>query len=588
MIVYNNYIYAAGHLLPGGDPYINAAYCRWYGYNYHPLSYWIHNTLVTANGGESPLVMEYMAFFKNNIIVQYGTNGQNPSVYGGKALATVTSTNPSMCPSCNPPSYVYTCTNNLFWREWGDISFTGQFNGNGITGTPTGWSSWSNTYGGTGINANPLFVNNVRQNYGYIISSNSPAINQGSNLKTFIEDKELPWTDILGNPRDSSPDIGAYQFTGSDSTFQLVVNITDGRNLVSVPGINPSGMVTTDWWPNLTGTVYKLVPGSGYVEVTSTTPSVGYWIKNTGTTTYYYPELVRVAHNPIAGASGWNMIGGYELSVNAANITTIPPGLRSGPIYKYSGAYKTATKIDPGYGYWIKLAGAGQVILPETVAKEQETKEWFPEDWGRIMMTDAAGSSYTLYSVKGDSPNGGARVNLDDYELPPIPPSGMFDIRFSSGRIAEDLNGSVKEINLSGVTYPLTIRVEGMDIKLMDESGRINVKLKSGENAVISDATVMKLIVSVELIPSVYALEQNYPNPFNPNTVIEYSLPEATFVSLTIYNTLGQKVTELVNGRLEAGHYNYQWNASNVATGMYIYEFRTDKFVSVKKMILLR
>ena len=45
MIVYNNYIYAGGHLLPGGDPYINAGYCRWYGYNYHPLSYWIHNTI---------------------------------------------------------------------------------------------------------------------------------------------------------------------------------------------------------------------------------------------------------------------------------------------------------------------------------------------------------------------------------------------------------------------------------------------------------------------------------------------------------------------------------------------------------------
>ena len=71
MIVYNNYIYAGGHLLPGGNPYINAGYCRWYGQNDHPLSYWINNTLVTANGGESPLVMEYMAIFKNNIIAQY-------------------------------------------------------------------------------------------------------------------------------------------------------------------------------------------------------------------------------------------------------------------------------------------------------------------------------------------------------------------------------------------------------------------------------------------------------------------------------------------------------------------------------------
>ena len=434
--------------------------------------------------------MEYMAFFKNNIIVQYGTNGVNPNVYGGTSLATVTSANPAWCTNCNPPSYVNNSTNNLFWKEWGDISFTGQFNGNGNTGTPSGWSGWSNTYGGTGINANPLFVNNVRRNYGYVISLNSPAINQGSNLKTFIEDKDLPWTDILGNPRDSSPDIGAYQYTGgSDTTFSLLLNITDGRNLVSVPGINPSGMRVSDWWPNLTGNVFKMVPGSGYIEVTTTTPSVGYWINHTGTATYYYPELEIVPHDPLVGASGWNLIGGYEISVAAANVTTNPPGLRSGRIYKYSGEYQTATTLEPGYGYWIKLTGAGQIIIPETIANGEKLKEWFPEYWGKIVMTDAAGTSYTLYAVKGDSPNGGARVNLDDYELPPIPPTGLFDIRFSSGRIAEYLNSSVKEIDLSGVTYPLTVRVEGMDMKLMDESGRINVNLKSGEDVVISDAT---------------------------------------------------------------------------------------------------
>ena len=94
--------------------------------------------------------------------------------------------------------------------------------------------------------------------------------------------------------------------------------------------------------------------------------------------------------------------------------------------------------------------------------------------------------------------------------------------------------------------------------------------------------------IEVEIIPTIIALYQNYPNPFNPSTVIGFSLPKATDVSLTIYNTLGQKVTELFNGNLEAGHYNYQWNASNITTGMYIYELRTENFVSVKKMLLMK
>jgi len=143
---------------------------------------------------------------------------------------------------------------------------------------------------------------------------------------------------------------------------------------------------------------------------------------------------------------------------------------------------------------------------------------------------------------------------------------------------------------MSGVTYPLTVRAEGMDMRLMDETGRtVNVNLKSGEDVVISDATIQKLMVTGEFIPAAYALEQNYPNPFNPITVIEFSLPENVGnVKLSIYNTLGEKVAELVNTSLVAGKYQYQWNAKNVATGMYIYELKTDKFVAVKKMVLLK
>ena len=127
-------------------------------------------------------------------------------------------------------------------------------------------------------------------------------------------------------------------------------------------------------------------------------------------------------------------------------------------------------------------------------------------------------------------------------------------------------------------------------MRLMDESGKtINVNLKDGESVTINDGTISKLRVTSELIPTVYSLEQNYPNPFNPSTVIEFSLPEdVSNVKLLIYNTLGERVAELVNTGLTAGRYSYTWNAQNIATGMYVYELRTDKFVAVKKMILLK
>jgi hypothetical protein len=97
-------------------------------------------------------------------------------------------------------------------------------------------------------------------------------------------------------------------------------------------------------------------------------------------------------------------------------------------------------------------------------------------------------------------------------------------------------------------------------------------------------------IVEVEInIPESFELSQNYPNPFNPVTTIEFSLPEdAENVKLSVYDALGQKVIELVNGSLGIGRYSYQWDASKVASGLYIYKLQTEKFTSTKKMMLLK
>jgi len=372
------------------------------------------------------------------------------------------------------------------------------------------------------------------------------------------------------------------------STTQLTVTVNDGWNMVSIPGLNTPDQNVDTWWTfrNPGTDVFKY--SGGYQAVSDAVPGEGYWMKHTGARTYNTGDewpaggIQIVNHDPIAGTSGWNLIGGYELSVLTASIITVPSGLQDGPVYSYSNGYSEATTLEPGLGYWIKLTSAGQIIIPEVLEKGEKLVEFFPDDWGKIILTDASGINYTLYAVTG-------QVDLEKYELPPMPPAGMFDIRYGSGRIAEDINCSIQEIQMSGVTYPLTVRAEGMDMRLMDETGKtVNVNLKSGEEVVISDATIQKLMVTGELIPAEYSLEQNYPNPFNPSTTIEFSITETTDATLTIYNTLGEKITELVNTRLEAGQYSFKWNAQNVATGMYIYELRTEKFISVKKMMLVK
>jgi hypothetical protein len=401
--------------------------------------------------------------------------------------------------------------------------------------------------------------------------------------------------DVNGNVYVTGFSFGDYctiKYVQGSATFQLSVDVSDGWNMVSIPGLHPTDQNVNTWWQDrdLGADVFKYL--GGYQSVTDAVPGIGYWMKHAGALTYNTGEewpaggIQTVAHDPLAGASGWNLIGGYELSVTAANVTTNPPGLQSGPIYKYSGGYAVATTLDPGDGYWIKLDAAGQIIIPETMAKG-EAVEYFPEDWGRIILTDATGINYTLYAVKGE-------VNLDDYELPPAPPAGMFDIRYSSGRIAEDINSAVKTIDMSGVTYPLTVRVEGMDIRLMDETGKtINANLKKGEDIVISDATIQKLMVSGELIPAEYALAQNYPNPFNPSTTINFNLAVDSKVSLKIFNVLGQEVAILINGQMAAGNQKVSFDASSLSSDVYFYRIDADgvdgqKFSSAKKMILIK
>jgi Secretion system C-terminal sorting domain len=90
------------------------------------------------------------------------------------------------------------------------------------------------------------------------------------------------------------------------------------------------------------------------------------------------------------------------------------------------------------------------------------------------------------------------------------------------------------------------------------------------------------------IIPSKFSLEQNYPNPFNPSTNIEFSLPTSTHVTLEVFNTIGQRVATLVNGKLASGSHSVTWNASNVPSGLYFYKLETKNFSQVRKMILMK
>lgn len=378
---------------------------------------------------------------------------------------------------------------------------------------------------------------------------------------------------------------------------QLLV-VQNAWNLVSFPGVHPNSMSPDTLYRgrDITASVFKFA--GGYSSVTSLVPGEGYWLKHSGIRTYtwngtiqssiLYPKLNQAVRTGYSANAGWNIIGGYEYSADVNFIRTVPENRRTGLVFQYvpGSGYVSAGALSPGNGYWINLTSAATIYVPGPFAGtlgKNPTDELIKSDWGRIVITDAQGQHYTLYAASGSA-------NLKMFNMPPLPPADLFDIRFGSQRFVEDLSNE-QTINLTGVVYPVTISVEGVSLRLQDavDGTIINTVVKDGSSYQLTNSNVNLLKVGSEsVIPNEYSLEQNYPNPFNPTTTIKFSLPEVSAVKLTIYNTLGQKVTELVNSTLGAGQHSYNWDASNVASGLYFYELSTNNFSSVKKMMLMK
>ncbi len=90
------------------------------------------------------------------------------------------------------------------------------------------------------------------------------------------------------------------------------------------------------------------------------------------------------------------------------------------------------------------------------------------------------------------------------------------------------------------------------------------------------------------ILPGEFSLSQNHPNPFNPSTAIKFSLPEGCHVKLEVLNVLGQSVSTVVNGHLEAGAHRVHWDGNQFSSGVYFYRLTTGDFVETKKMVLLK
>lgn len=148
----------------------------------------------------------------------------------------------------------------------------------------------------------------------------------------------------------------------------------------------------------------------------------------------------------------------------------------------------------------------------------------------------------------------------------------------------------IQAYKLSPGSYSLQVKqkiMQGVDIK----PSMVNT-VSGGRLNLYNSALLMQNLTAINNnngeIPVNFKLHQNYPNPFNPSTVISFDMPAGGFVSLKVYNSLGQEVAVLINGMITAGMQQKVFKADNLPSGVYFYKLVTDNFSDVKKMSLIK
>ncbi len=148
---------------------------------------------------------------------------------------------------------------------------------------------------------------------------------------------------------------------------------------------------------------------------------------------------------------------------------------------------------------------------------------------------------------------------------------------------------NIKCIVTDAVGSAVTSNIISISVSNSSSSSKQSVSLTAGQltEASTSANKDAKQITQIE-IPEIYSLDQNYPNPFNPSTIIKYQIPKDGFVTLRIFDELGNEVKTLENGFRAAGSYSVNFNASYLPSGVYFYQLRSGNFVSTQKMILTK
>ena len=445
-----------------------------------------------------------------------------------------------------------------------------------------GWQGEGN------ISSAPDFVDPQERDLHLVFDS--PCVDTGDNSAVVSE------TDLDGFQRiwdgngdgDAIVDMGVFE---SDYTSAISIEIFHqvDWNLVGLPLEVEDASYGFLFPESIEGTLYSF--DDGYISGSDLAPGEGYWLRfaNAGSTAI---DGTPINELTLSLNEDWNLVSGLSGDVSIYSVSDPDSVLVPGTLYGFNEGYVETDIIVPGYGYWLRAFQAGDITLTSGALAKTA-----PRDFSR----KAKANSFTVNST--DLYFGielSAREKLS-YSLPPKPPSGAFDIRFSDDAKLCSSDECVIEVMSDG--NPLTFDCNIKDGEVWELVPVISNETKwsaaipmNGKKKITLDSDIEKLILRKSqstTIPQKFVLHSAYPNPFNPITSLRYDLPEQAQVTLTIYDLMGRVVTQLVNTIQEGGYKSVQWNATDmhgrvVSAGVYLYQIRAGEFVQTRKMVLLK
>ena len=476
--------------------------------------------------------------------------------------------------------------NSIIWNNFDETIFTE------IESTNIFYSNIIGGWDGEGnIDDNPQFTDPVSGDF--TLLPTSPCIDAGTPFFVWEGDTLVNMSEDEYNG--NAPDMGAFESNYTSGQMSIVVEHQEGWNLVGLP-LDIEHDHYSEIFPGAdenTLFAFDVV----YVQVDNMEPGEGYWLRFPDETETTLTGII-LSYGFLGLNEGWNIISIFSDTVYVEDIIDNDGIIVPGSWYGFAEGFYNTNVLIPGHAYWVRAIADGWVILPSQNDLNR-TKNRLAVKGPEHLSAVADANKLTFGHQTLYFSNEIEVENVLSYSLPPKPPLGAKDIRFSGDTKLCNSDECVIEVMNNG--SPLTFECEIKEGESWEIVPVIANQVKLDEAIYLNEQTQINFPSNVDRLilrkstspqtPTKFTLFPAHPNPFNPVTTIQFSIPNVETgygVSVQIFNITGRLVETLVDEKLTPGNHTVQWNATEFSSGVYFVNFQSSGFSKTQKILLMK